>query len=317
MKKITLVLLTLLLFQTTFAQVSIFTEKFETCKGTYDEFGVYSDGSSDYFIRTNGSIETVDCVALSPITTGQLAYTNTDGYYYTGEDTDRSAENPNTTGEFGSQALSSGVHIANIDVSSYDNIQISCSFAARNGITFEPNLEYIKIYVDPNNTASWQLIGAAETSSAVVSSNMSIDTDLDGVGDGTVLTEAFQGFTFDVPSGATMMNVRIEINSSSGSEEMAFDSFEVKGDSTLSSEIIESDLEVVEFYPNPFYNIIAIKNAKQAQVFIYDSLGKLVTIQGIDKNDSSINLTEQKSGIYFAKIIFSNGNSKTLKLVKK
>ena len=316
MKKITLILLTLLLFQTTFAQVSVFTEKFETCEGTYDEFGAYSDGSSDYFIRTNGSIESVNCVG-GVSTSGRIVFTNTDGYYYTGEDTDRSAENPNTTGEFGSQALSSGVHFANIDVSSYNNIQISCSFAARNAITFEPNLEYIKIYVDPNNTASWQLIGAAETSNAVVSSNMSIDTDLDGVGDGTVLTEAFQGFTFNVPSGATIMNVRIEINSSSGSEEMAFDSFEVKGDSTLSSEIIESDLEVFEFYPNPFDNIIAIKNAKQAQVFIYDSLGKLVTIQEIDKNDSSINLTEQKSGIYFAKIIFSNGNSKTLKLVKK
>ncbi|NJB84119.1 T9SS type A sorting domain-containing protein [Wenyingzhuangia aestuarii] len=317
MKKITL-LVTLLLMQYVTSQTLIFTENFEICEGTYSEFGQYSDGSADYFVRTDGSnITTVDCDFTSkPLST--IVFTNTNGFYYTGEDTDRSLENPNNTnpGAFGSQTYSSGVHFAGINISEYGGLTVSCSFAAINTPSFEPNLEYIRIYVNIDN-AGWQLIGAAAPKSPSVSSEMAIDTNLDGTGNGTILTEAFQKFTFDVPGTGTTMNVRIEMNSSSSNEELAFDTFELSSSTTLSSEKIENDLELMTFYPNPFHDTTTIKNVKEAQVYIYNSLGVLVDMQEIDKNNATISLIAQKSGVYLAKIVLSNGNSKTLKIVKK
>ncbi|MEP1487473.1 MAG: HYR domain-containing protein, partial [Algibacter sp.] len=209
------------------AQTTIVSNDFEICQDGYTEFGSYTDGSADYFIRANGIVQDTMCTAAT--TSSQLTFTNISGYYYTGEDTDRPLENPNTSGEFGSQPLSSGVHFSAIDVSGYTDVKLKLNVAARANLTFEPDLEYLKIYADSKNTGAWALIGAFEVQSSVSSDTLAVDTDLDGIGDGIKLKEEFQTFTFDVPSGATTMNVRIEMNSSSGNEEIAFDTFVLEG----------------------------------------------------------------------------------------
>ena len=212
------------------APVTIYSNDFENCQDGYTEFGAYSDGSADYFIRTNGSDKDILCIPT--FASSAIQFTNTNGYYYTGEDTDRPNENPNNTnpGLFGSQQYSSGVHFSAIDVSAHTNVKLKLDVAARANITFEPDLEYLKIYVDPVNNGNWDLIGAFEVQNLISSDSLAVDTNLDGLGDGIILKEAFQTFTFDVPSGATTMNVRIEMNSSSGNEEIAFDTFSLTGD---------------------------------------------------------------------------------------
>ena len=215
---------------------TITSNDFENCGVGYNEFGVYSDGSSDYFVRANGTSTDTNCTVSSA--SGQIAFTNTSGYYYTGEDVDRPTENPNTTGEFGSTALTSGVHFNDIDVSSFTNVEIVCSFAAYNPSptvgTFE-NGDYIRIYIDKTNNGTYELLGAFETVGGGGNTYLSEDTNLDGLGNGTVLTQAFQAFTFSVTGVATTMDVRIEILSSGGSEEMAFDTFIVQGDAAVTS----------------------------------------------------------------------------------
>jgi hypothetical protein len=209
----------------------IYSNDFEDCEDGYSEFGSYSDGSSDYFIRTNGSIDEASCASVP--TSGNLAFTNTNGYYYTGEDVDRPAENPNVGGEFGSTALTSGVHFNDINVSSYTNVEITCSFAASATNQFE-NVDYIRIYIDKTNNGTYELLGAFESANGLGNVNLSQDTDLDGSGDGTALTQAFQSFSFSV-SGASTMDVRIELQSSGSNEEIAFDSFSVTGELASSS----------------------------------------------------------------------------------
>jgi hypothetical protein len=205
----------------------ILNEGFETCQGNYSEFGSFSDGSNDYFIRTNGIAQDTNCAAA--FTSGSIVFTNTNGFYYTGEDVDRSAENPNTTGEFGSAPLTSGVHFNDIDVSSSTGVEIECSFATSSANSFE-NGDYIRIYVDKTNNGVYELLAAFETVGGAGNTPLSQDTDLDGIGDGTVLSQTFQAFTFPV-TAATIMDIRIEILSTSGNEEMAFDTFIIKGNS--------------------------------------------------------------------------------------
>ncbi|MCE7993659.1 MAG: hypothetical protein HEP71_16865, partial [Roseivirga sp.] len=230
-----------------YSQTPIFSENFDTCAGAYSEYGVHSDGSSDYFLRTNGTVETIGCAAPTVAdngftnTSGFLALTNTNGFYYTGEDTDRT-ENPNQSGgAFGSGANSGGVHFNDIDVSAFTNVQIKCSFAARNDSptvgTFELG-DGVKIYVDKTNNGTYELIaafGIVETPELFGNQYLSLDTDFDGYGEGTILTSAFQEFTFDI-AGATTMDVRIELVSTGSNEEIAFDTFVVQGSpaSTLS-----------------------------------------------------------------------------------
>ncbi len=228
-----------------YAQTPIFTENFDNCASAYSEYGVHSDGANDYFLRTNGTNETIACVAPTvadngfTATSGLPGFTNTNGFYYVGEDTDRT-ENPNQSGgAFGSGPNSAGVHFNDIDVSGYTNVQIKCSFAARNDDptvgTFELG-DGIRIFVDKTNNGTYELIASfaiVETPELFGNQYLSLDTDFDGYGEGTILTSAFQEFTFDI-AGATTMDVRIELVSTGSFEEVAFDTFVVQGTAAAS-----------------------------------------------------------------------------------
>ena len=73
-------------------------------------------------------------------------------------------------------------------------------------------------------------------------------------------------------------------------------------------------------YPNPFNELVYIKNANNSiqsiNVELYDNTGKMVYFEeGYDTADE-INLTALLKGIYFLKITELDGNSNYLKLVK-
>jgi hypothetical protein len=209
------------------AQTTIFSEDFSTCQGTYAEFGAHTDGSSDFFIRTDGIDQDTSCIAAS--TFGTIAYASVSGDYYEAEDTD-SPDNPNRAGgAFGSGANSVGVHFTGIDVSAYTNVEIDIDLAASSSATFELS-DYLNIYVDPTQSGSYTLIGSFHANTSVFNRPLLEDTDFDGEGEGNQLVETFTTYTFSVPSSATTMNVRIELWSAGGSQNMAFDEFTVKGD---------------------------------------------------------------------------------------
>ncbi len=327
MKTITLlfVFLTLLCQNLEAQRSTIYSNSFENCEDEYTEFGSFSDGSSDYFIRTNsGSASDDDRVkcASSIATSGEIVFTNTNGFYYTGEDVDRSAENPNTSnpGDFGSQQYSSGVHFANINVASFSDIEIELNVASAfdtgGGKTFETG-DYLKIFVDPVNDGNWQLIGAFEADLGIVYRPLKQDTNFDGNGDGAVITPNFTTFTFDVPDNATNMNIRIEVNSTAGNQEIAFDELSITGiDSSL--RLDSSSTGNITASPNPFSNYVSIDSDDNLTANVYNVLGQLISIQSIDSQNQHIDLSNRPSGIYITKLINEEKNIQTtLKLIKK
>ena len=208
------------------AQSTIFSEDFESCgHGTrYTEVNSHSDGGSDYFVRTDGSSgnTTVNCVSTS--TTGLSAFLGmSNSFYYVGEDIDDSNLLPD----------SGYIMFDDIDISGFTNLEISGLFAlVTNGCD---NDQYMKVSVDIDNSGTFTLIGAFRTVGGGNAVNVSQDTDLDGAGDGTVLSSTFQNFTFNVIGTGSLIDIRVMVRTNTGADEFAFDNISLKGTSATTT----------------------------------------------------------------------------------
>jgi len=77
--------------------------------------------------------------------------------------------------------------------------------------------------------------------------------------------------------------------------------------------------EKFTIFPNPVSNRLQIvfpKNIQEAQVSLFDILGKLILNKGISETSNSINLEDTKTGIYIIKIQSQN-QTNTYKLIKQ
>ncbi|MFC5194067.1 GEVED domain-containing protein [Bizionia hallyeonensis] len=193
-----------------FGQVTLHSETFEGLINVgYSSTGVFSDGSKDYFtLIDNGSDPS-----------GLPSYTNFGGVkFWAGEDT-QDAGNPNTSGI-------SNVSISSINISGYSSINILGLFGAGSSSAFD-NEDYIRIYAQVDGSG-YTLIGAFEGTGGF-NTSLNQDTNLDGTGNGTALTTAFQQFLFPIGSTGSNLDLRIDIFMTSGDEAVAFDNIEVEG----------------------------------------------------------------------------------------
>ncbi|UPT70536.1 MAG: T9SS type A sorting domain-containing protein [Flavobacterium sp. JAD_PAG50586_2] len=76
----------------------------------------------------------------------------------------------------------------------------------------------------------------------------------------------------------------------------------------------ENELNKINTFPNPFINSIHLDNAENAQVEIFDSLGKRV-FQAKDLTSGTIDTSKFTSGLYFIKIQ-KDGKFMTKKMIK-
>lgn len=78
------------------------------------------------------------------------------------------------------------------------------------------------------------------------------------------------------------------------------------------------DLFDFKIYPNPFMNIIHIENIgiQEYELTMMNSMGQIVKQLQINNNNTIIDLSELKSGIYFLRIE-SRDNAKTMRIIKK
>jgi hypothetical protein len=68
----------------------------------------------------------------------------------------------------------------------------------------------------------------------------------------------------------------------------------------------ENLLENVSLYPNPATTSIHIKNAENANVLVYDVLGKLILTQNNIPMEAQLNVSQLEAGTYFMKISKDN-----------
>ncbi|NOR44000.1 MAG: tandem-95 repeat protein, partial [Candidatus Delongbacteria bacterium] len=222
-------------------QTLLLQESFEVDESNYDA-NSFDDGMNDYFLVISN--------ASYKLTEGSPPYTynywpepmnNIDGInYFAVEDTDEGLEP-------GENPLGDGANVycvlASQNISSYTQVRVDIAVASpysSGGVEYsEIPIEGLEVqYAFDANTpptgdlnvdqGSFTMVGAFRGQEPNTD-DYRHDANLDGLGEGTLITSTFQDFsyTFDT-NGATIVSIRIMLNLD-GSEEIAFDNVRIYG----------------------------------------------------------------------------------------
>ena len=206
--KTTLKSLTLLMviFLPSLVIAQTWTHDFETSGGYSTSVAECNDGSQDFFARTDDA-----GIGLNPA--GEQG-----SYYFGGSDMD-------------------GAPCANITASlTFDDIDISgCSglsltLAAATTYNQFDTPDYVDVSVDIDNTGSFTTIlsfrydGTDGTNDPIL-----VDTDFDGVGDGSSVGATFSDFTAAIAGTGSVMDIKIEFRIDHGSEDFYVDNLRLNG----------------------------------------------------------------------------------------
>ncbi len=184
----------------------------------------FDDSDSDWFLRTN----------VSSISSRILTdFSDMDGSFFMGGEDVDDAQNP--------AACDCGrVNFNNLNVTGFTSLTVKLFVAATQTNRYEPVkdfqptlADYLRVEVSVDGGA-YTTIG--QFTGLVQNGAIKEDTNLDGIGDGTELTAAFQDFSFDLNlSGNSTVDVRVEMHPSGNGEEMAFDNVRIEGEGVLTS----------------------------------------------------------------------------------
>jgi hypothetical protein len=229
MKKLYFLMVTILVTSLSFGQTTVFQESFET-GNSFTASETCSDGSGDFFTRTDGS----DIGSYYEVS-GQ------DGsYYFAAMDTDGS---PCT---LPTQTLT----YTGIDISSYTNLTFAMLVAEDDASDGNEDWDAdtavtISVSIDGTPTNILQFSGGGATNT-----EPGLDTDFDGVADSTMLSPAFQEFTAAIGNGSTA-DITITFNFlNAGDEDIAIDNIRIIDGYVLSPSLaITSPAEATIFNP--------------------------------------------------------------------
>lgn len=159
-------------------------------------------GAGDYFYRTNLAVDAPNGVSIT--------FSGFSGSYWRGEDLDGCIANPDV------------INWTGIDISGRSNIQFSGLFGGNPSNSFE---------ADDEMAISYSIDGGPYTKILSFRGSVSPltqDTDLDGTADGTTLGTTLTEFTAAISETGTTLSLRITLDMDGGSEEFAFDQFELE-----------------------------------------------------------------------------------------
>ncbi|MEH6534948.1 MAG: T9SS type A sorting domain-containing protein [Psychroserpens sp.] len=213
MKKLYFLFILLISF-VSFGQTTVFSESFETDgNGTRYASSVpeFTDGSGDFFIRTDGT-----GINTSYVVTGE------DGsFYFAAMDTDGDGNPATITIDFD-----------DIDISTFTNLTFAMLVAEDDDGTNEDwdDGSSFTVEVDIDNSGMFTTLLQFEAielrpdgSSSSSNKEPALDTDNDGVGDGTRLAPNFQEFTAAMSSGS-LVDIRLTFTDlKNGDEDIAID----------------------------------------------------------------------------------------------
>ena len=185
-------------------QTPFYTLDFETAGGYTTSVAEFTDGSGDFFLRTDGSD-----------ISSSVVYSNIEGsYYFAAMDID---------GEGAS--LPVFLDIDDINISGETNLVFSVYLAedddGANQDWDEP--DYLHIYYDIDNSGSFSNLLWIENDGSSFNSAPYIDTDFDGTGDGAEITDVFTQYTVSIPVTGSLLDLKFEFSLDSGDEDIGID----------------------------------------------------------------------------------------------
>lgn len=194
------------------AQRAIWTLDFEEPGGYSTNISEFSDGSYDFFHRTDGSDIGNHYEVIQP----------QGSYFFAAQDLD---------GEGGPK--SDTLFIDDINISGISDISLSLLLAEDeyNDPAWD-DADYVHIGYDIDNSGNFReliWIEMDENETDGTNGEPRIDTDYDGQGDGTEINSVFTSFSQAIDQTGDLLDIRIVFTLNSGSEDIAIDSLVVSG----------------------------------------------------------------------------------------
>ena len=193
---------------------TLFIESFETDgNGTRYTTSIpeFSDGLGDFFARTEGSN-----------ISSSYQVSNPEGsFYFAAQDIDGEGADSQQTLTF-----------LGIDISGFDNLSFSTLLAEDdasdgNQDWDQPDFVLFEYQIDGGG---YDNLLAIENDGSTFNSAALLDTDFDGIGDGTEITDTFDLFTSTIPGTGAILDLRITFDLDSGDEDIAIDNIQIISD---------------------------------------------------------------------------------------
>ncbi|MEP4599156.1 MAG: hypothetical protein ABJZ92_23320, partial [Cyclobacteriaceae bacterium] len=271
MKKIYLSMAAMLFAMVGFGQ--IFSESFET-DGNGTRYSTtpaeFSDGSGDFLTRTDGSN-----------ISGVYAVTGADGtYYFAAQDIDGEGD-----------AAPHYLNITGIDISGESGTMIfSILLAEDDSSDGNEDWDAADFFL-----IEYQIDGGGYTNLLAVEADISsgsngaplIDTDFDGLGDGSELTPSFAPFSANIEATGNVLDIRFTFSLDSGDEDIAIDNISLTSSSAPIVAFDSEASEVVEPETQSTITVPVTLSNFSSQV----DLGVSVTGGTADMADYSLNTT--------------------------
>ncbi len=204
----TLLAITFLVTNILFSQHWV--HNFESVGGYTTSIPEFTDGAGDYFLRTNGSD-----------ISSSIEFSGIEGNYY-----------------FAAQDVIDGsspavfITFENIDISGQTGLEFGVLLAeddASDGNEDWDNSDYLHILYSIDGS-EWENLLWVENDGDGTNSSAFIDSDFDGVGDGTEITDTFSEFIIPIAGTGNNISIKVEFNFNSGDEDIAIDNLRIGTD---------------------------------------------------------------------------------------
>ena len=233
-------------------QMIVWSESFETHgnmtnggTGNYNSTNDFHEGmpgaDDDYFGRVQGSTLEYFLTGISSGFTinSNVTYTGWDGdFYYAAEDLDDLGGTIGTPDGLDTKDLT----FTGIGISGGTNLEFRGFFAAGEndpcGLSTYDFDDFIEVYYEVDDSGEVLALCfnpdlECNIPNDITNEPLHHDPNCDGDGgEGTLITAAFQEFTFAIPNG-TSLDLRIRVHLDAGSEEIAFDHFRLYSDTPV------------------------------------------------------------------------------------
>jgi hypothetical protein len=189
-------------------QTTICNITFESSGGYSTSVAEFTDGSYNFFTRTNGS----------NIGSNYFVSNIQGSYYFAGEDIDEGA------------SLPVSLTIDDVNISGYSSLQLKVYLAEDDDGSNQDwdGTDYVHFDYDIDNTGSFSNLLWVEGANSS-NTEPKIDTDFNGQGDGTAITSTFAQFTANITGTGSLLDIKITFNLDSGDEDIAIDNIEIVG----------------------------------------------------------------------------------------
>ncbi len=83
-------------------------------------------------------------------------------------------------------------------------------------------------------------------------------------------------------------------------------------------DVTQNDLVDIAMYPNPATSVVTLDASQEiATIQIMNLLGQTVSTIEVNNTSSTVNVSQLRTGVYIANVLFSNGRVQTMKFVKE